>query len=506
MFKRNGSLSYASLQALLSDSRRLTKAIQTGEGHPRLTAMPDTSDEHKELVTHLNQSMELLQQQAEDSALRLKLVSSAIQVGLWDMSVIAGDPVNPKNTFYWSSEFRHMLGFTDENDFPNVLESWSSRLHPEDKEAALLAFATHLTDHSGQTPYDIQYRLQLKNGAYRWFRATGTTERDKIGVPLRVVGALFDIHEKKIKEHELQAIVVRYDLINRALVEAPWDMTVVAGDVVNPGNEFWWSSQFRRTLGFQDENDFPNVFSSWSSRLHPDDHDQTIAAFADHMNDYSGQTPYEVDYRLMLKNGEYRWFHAGGETVRDTNGMPLRVAGTIRDITFEKNKEQVVREMNEKTQQLAASIGEMASAVQSVTLQAQELAAAQEKSAGAASEASQSTEDIKAISIFIREIANQTSLLGLNAAIEAARAGELGRGFEVVAHEVRKLAVHSSEATVNIEASLNGMKELMEQIQRHIGSMTLLTESQAALTEQVNASMDEINRMSDELVAFANKI
>ncbi len=505
MFKK--SASNIPLQSLLEDSRRLAQAIEAGDSHPRLAAASDVSSELLgDLITSLNQSLELLQHQAEDAELRLKLVTSAIQVGLWDMDVIAGDPVNPNNTFQWSTEFRHMLGFSDENDFPNILDSWASRLHPDHKEVSLKAFADHLNDHSGRTPYDIEYQLQLKNGTYRWFRATGTTERDKQGVPLRVVGALFDIHEKKLKEQELESLVVRYDLINRALVEAPWDMTVVAGDVVNPDNEFWWSPQFRKTLGFQDENDFPNVFSSWSSRLHPEDHDKTVAAFADHLNDYSGQTPYEVQYRIMLKNGEYRWFQAGGATVRDAAGVPLRVAGTIRDITFEKNKEQVVQQMNEKTQQLAASITEMASAIQSVTMQAQELASAQEKSAGAATEASQSTEDIKSISIFIRELANQTSLLGLNAAIEAARAGELGRGFEVVAHEVRKLAVHSSEATVNIEASLNGMKELMEQIQYHIGSMSILTESQAALTEQVNASMDEINRMSDDLVQFANKI
>ncbi|BBP93345.1 hypothetical protein BsIDN1_69630 [Bacillus safensis] len=90
-----------------------------------------------------------------------------------------------------------------------------------------------------------------------------------------------------MKEEELQAFVTRYDLINRALVEAPWDMVVEAGDPVNPNNEFWWSPQFRKTLGFTDEKDFPNVLSSWSDRLHPEDQEMALQAFEDHLNDHS---------------------------------------------------------------------------------------------------------------------------------------------------------------------------------------------------------------------------
>ena len=97
-------------------------------------------------------------------------------------------------------------------------------------------------------------------------------------------------------------------------------------------------------------------------------------------------------------------------------------------------------------------------------------------------------------------------MLGLNAAIEAARAGEQGRGFGIVADEVRKLAVHSANATVNIESSLNEMKELIETILLHIGKMSTLTQTQAALTEQVNSSMDEINKMSQSLVDFTKTL
>jgi PAS domain S-box-containing protein len=128
---------------------------------------------------------------------RFELVNQATSEGLWDMTVVADDLVNMANEFWWSEKFRTMLGFTDENDFPNVLGSWANRLHPDDKERTLTAFAAHLNDRTGKTPYDIEYRLQRKDGSYGWYRTRGATLRDKDGVPLRVAGSLADIAERK---------------------------------------------------------------------------------------------------------------------------------------------------------------------------------------------------------------------------------------------------------------------------------------------------------------------
>lgn len=154
----------------------------------------------------------------------------------------------------------------------------------------------------------------------------------------RIAQSEKDINEHKVKEQEMVFMLTRFNLISCALTEGPWDMTVVAGDPINFQNEFWWSPQFRKILGFKGEQDFPNVLSSWSDRLHPEDKDRTLKALFDHLEDYSGKTPYSIDYRLRLKNGEYRWFHATGTTMRNSQGTPLRVAGTIRDIEYEKQK------------------------------------------------------------------------------------------------------------------------------------------------------------------------
>ncbi|MDR3000754.1 MAG: response regulator [Fibromonadaceae bacterium] len=133
----------------------------------------------------------------EYDIMKYKLLNDALSIGLWDMDVIDGDPVNPQNKFTWSQEFRQMLGFTDENDFPNILQSWSDQLHPEDKERTLEAFAAHINDCTGKTSYDIEYRLMMKGGEIRYFQALGTTRRDSDGTPIKVAGALMDITEKR---------------------------------------------------------------------------------------------------------------------------------------------------------------------------------------------------------------------------------------------------------------------------------------------------------------------
>lgn len=458
------------------------------------------------LVEHqrLKKQLEELKKEKEEAEIRLNLVMKAIKGGFWEMTIVEGDYNHPESKIIYSDGLRKSLGYEDEHDFPNSPETMNAAVHPDESEWVWETFEKHLNDPTGRTPYDMDHRLRAKNGEYRWFHATGVTHRDEHGRPLRIIGLLMDIHDEKVKTMELENLAERYDLINEVLVEAPWDMKFIDGDINRPVH--WFSPQFRKMLGYHSEQEFPNTFESFASHLHPEDRERVLKVFDEKLKDTTGMSSFDMEYRLRTKNGEYRWFRGGGGVLRDEYGRPLRVAGTIRDVTFEKNKENAIEAMNESIRQLSHSIDEMVKGIESVTAQAQETALRQEQSMKAANEMKASTDETKVISNFIREIADQTNLLGLNAAIEAARAGEHGQGFAVVADEVRKLAVNSAEATENIESSLNKMNELIEQILNHIESMTDLTQSQAALTEQLNASMEEMNNMSASLVDIVKSI
>jgi len=281
----------------------------------------------------------------EFQLMKMGLMIKATRIGLWDLELVHGDKIMPDDVFMWSDEFRRMLGYEDENDFPNLLHSWSDLLHPEDKERTLAAFRAHLFDHSGQTPYDVEYRLLKKNGEYSYYHAYGETMRDKNGKPLRVAGSLLDVTRTKqaILESELQ--LTRLNLIIKTAKNGLWDMEIIKSAVGSPESRVKWSDDFRSIFGFSDEEDFPNVLNSWIERIHPDDEDRVIEAFDEYLLDKTGKKKYDIEYRLQKKSGEYAFCREISAAIRDDDGNPVRAIGLIVDITEQKLMEEENRRL-----------------------------------------------------------------------------------------------------------------------------------------------------------------
>ena len=140
---------------------------------------------------------------------------------------------------------------------------------------------------------------------------------------------LKDTNERRIAAHKEATIRVMHE----ALGSGMWGMEF---DEEGKMTSVDWSPEFRRMIGFTDENDFPNKLESWSERLHPDDKDRVLKEFNDTISDYSGEKNYDVEYRFKVKSGEWRWFHAIGRLLRRDNGVPLSYVGMFVDITDQK--------------------------------------------------------------------------------------------------------------------------------------------------------------------------
>jgi len=108
-------------------------------------------------------------------------------------------------------------------------------------------------------------------------------------------------------------------------------------------------------------------------------------------------------------------------------------------------------------------------------------------------------DNINNVMRFIKEIADETKMLGLNASIEAARVGDAGRGFGVVAEEIRKLSEESKKTVVQI-------KELTQQIEKSINTTADASQSTLAVTEETSAAIQEVNATIEEMTSLATKL
>jgi len=268
---------------------------------------------------------------------KLNAVIKATKIGLYEVDITDNDFLHPDNTVKFTDEFRNMLGYTNEIDFPDSLENWKNHLHPDDKDKAINDVVDHISVRAGQTPYDEEYRLMRKDGEYAYFRACGEAICDDAGNVIRIAGALMDITETKSDLIEKELQLAKISLINKAARIGLWDMEIIRDDFKNVKNSITYSDEFREILGYADENDFPDLLSSFNNCLHPDDYQMVMGALNDHITDLTGKTPFNPEYQAKKKNGEYVYIRATGESIRDKDGYAIRALGTIMDISEEKN-------------------------------------------------------------------------------------------------------------------------------------------------------------------------
>ncbi|MBP4046606.1 PAS domain-containing methyl-accepting chemotaxis protein [Chromobacterium violaceum] len=213
-------------------------------------------------------------------------------------------------------------------------------------------------------------------------------------------------------------------------------------------------------------------------------------------------------FERLHKSGRPIWLEASYNPIFDDDGVVFKVIKFATDITDQETARQQDLRLVQEAHRLSAASDNASSNGQQVirdTIQAMSVIAdSAGQSARLIEDLEQKTSRITTIVNTIHEIADQTNLLALNAAIEAARAGEQGRGFAVVADEVRKLAERTSTSTKEVTEMIDDIKNGTGSATESIHEMLVKAQKGEEHASEASSSIEQIRNSTSRLADVVN--
>ena len=231
---------------------------------------------------------------------------------------------------YLNQCLRRILGYSSEEFYQQNFHFKAT--HPEDIKQLEIYFDQLAGGQDGES-FTIEYRMCHKSGDWRWFLSQDTIfVRGENGYPTQVIGTMMDISELKEIESQLKENKDRLQLALESSYLSLWDWNLSTGEVC-------YDRQWKEFIGYKDD-EFSETLSSFESLVHPDDLSKIVRTIDNYSRGDSQEIVLQIDFRMRTKQEEWKWFVARGQvTAWDENENPVRILGTVKDISDRKQTE-----------------------------------------------------------------------------------------------------------------------------------------------------------------------
>jgi PAS domain S-box-containing protein len=245
-----------------------------------------------------------------------------------------------------------MTGFSVEELLAMSARDVLERVHPEDRHVSAEQQSAIEAGHEPGS--NVEYRWKVKSGEYRWISDSRKAIRDGQGRPMALVGVSFDVTDRKRADDSLRE--------SERWLRLSQEIARIGHYLFDVQADHWTSSETLNAIFGIDEG-FPRKGSDWLRIVHPDDRHEMEAYLAGLLQ---RGTRFDREYRVVdQRTGETRWVHGIGDLLRASGGDPIRLVGTIQDITGRK-KADIERNALQGQLALAARLAAMGTLVAGV--------------------------------------------------------------------------------------------------------------------------------------------